>query len=77
MGIGIRFEDQARRGQSSSETCVRDLMSRDVTTLQVEQPLTAGIDHLLREEATAVPVVDAAGKLVGMVSYLDAIESLR
>jgi CBS-domain-containing membrane protein len=52
-------------------------MSTRVTTLQADQPLTAGTDHLLRDQPGSVPVVDGAGRLLGMVSYLDALSGRR
>jgi CBS domain-containing protein len=78
-GIGDpgRFRECRDSNDPPSATRVHDLMSRDVTTLQVDQTITAATDQLLRRQPGAVPVVDGAGKLVGMVSYLDALSGPR
>jgi CBS domain-containing protein len=78
-GIGDpgRFRECRDGNEPPSATRVHDLMSRGVTTLQVDQTITAATDQLLRQQPGAVPVVDGAGKLVGMVSYLDALSGAR
>jgi CBS domain-containing protein len=85
--VGLLTDEDLRRGtgdpgrlrecrdshESPSAIRVRDLISKEVATLQVDQSITAATDQLLRQRPGALPVVDGAGKLVGMVSYLDAL----
>jgi acetoin utilization protein AcuB len=65
---------------------VRTRLSAPVTTLMSTDLITAGretsveeiIDLFLEEKISAVPVVDEeSGELVGIVSYLDVLRSLR
>jgi CBS domain-containing protein len=78
-GIGDprRLRECRESSEDMSTSRVADFMSKGPTTLLADQPLTAGIDDLLHEEGGGLPVVDAAGKLVAIVSHLDAIQSLR
>ncbi len=51
----------------------RDLMSRDVVRVSPETPLRDVARVLLHHQLSAVPVVDATGAVVGMVSEGDLI----
>jgi CBS domain-containing protein len=51
-------------------------MSREVITVSQDAPVTSAIDHLVHERVGALPVVDAVGRLVGVVSYLDVIRTM-
>jgi CBS-domain-containing membrane protein len=52
---------------------VKDIMTEDVLTVQTDTPVTA-VAHLFREKAiSGVPVMDEAGKLVGIVTEVDLI----
>ncbi len=51
----------------------RDLMSRDVVTVQPDTPLREVARILLQHQMSAVPVTTAAGDLVGMVSEGDLV----
>jgi len=51
----------------------RDLMSRDVVRVTPETPLRDVARTLLHHQLSAVPVVDATGAVVGMVSEGDLI----
>lgn len=54
----------------------RDVMSTDVTTIREDQSVEELI-HLFRvSHFTGVPVVDAAGKVVGVVSETDILRAL-
>jgi Zn-dependent protease/predicted transcriptional regulator len=46
---------------------VRDVMTRDVETVGVDLPLADLLQKMLRERHLGYPVVDAAGRLVGIV----------
>jgi CBS domain-containing protein len=56
---------------------VAEVMSKPALTVQSEAPIDAAIERFVHDNVGAVPVVDADGKLVGMVSYLDVIHALR
>ncbi len=51
----------------------RDVMSADPACLRDDEPLSAALRKLLRRRASGAPVVDAAGKLVGIVSEHDIL----
>lgn len=50
---------------------VQDLMTRNVSTVTPDTPLTAIADLLLNSHISGVPVVEPGGKLVGVVSEAD------
>jgi CBS-domain-containing membrane protein len=49
----------------------RDLMCRDVKTIAAETPLREAVQQLARWEIHGAPVVDDAGRCVGMLSVSD------
>ncbi|MBB5801165.1 CBS domain-containing protein [Saccharothrix ecbatanensis] len=52
---------------------VRDLMTRDVVTVSPESPARDAAALLATKGFTALPVVDGAGTLVGVVTETDAL----
>lgn len=52
---------------------VSEVMCREVATVRPESPITQVIEILLERDFTALPVVDGAGKVVGMVSDSDLL----
>lgn len=56
-----------------TETVVRDLMTEDVFAVLAEDPLGTVCDLMIRHHVRHVPVVDAYGKLVGLVSHRDLL----
>jgi CBS domain-containing protein len=56
---------------------VGEVMSRPAVTLKQDAPFTAAVDRFLHDQIGAIPVVDETGRLVGIVSYADAISALR
>jgi CBS domain-containing protein len=50
---------------------VADLMTRDVLTVQPKTPLSVAIKLLVDRHISGLPVVDDAGKLVGVISESD------
>jgi acetoin utilization protein AcuB len=58
------------------EAPIGQVMSSDVITVQPETDLREVIDLLLDHKIGAVPVVDAEGGLVGIVSYVDLLRVL-
>jgi CBS domain-containing protein len=77
IGDPRRFlEDEAARGRLG-RTRVEVIMSRSSVKVVEDAPATVVVDHLIHERMGALPVVDAAGRLVGIVSYVDALQALR
>jgi CBS domain-containing protein len=58
-----------------SSTPVRDVMSTGVITLRPDQTFEEAADTLAEHEIGAAPVVDGAGKLVGLLRDEDLIVS--
>ncbi len=52
---------------------VKEIMTTKVVSIGPETPFKAVIDHLVRAEVSSLPVVDASGKLVGLVTEADVI----
>jgi len=52
---------------------VSEVMCREVATVHPDSPITQVIEILLDKDFTAVPVVDDAGKVVGMISDSDLL----
>ena len=53
----------------------KDVMRREVFTVQEDQPVEAVIEVLVREHIQGVPVLDAEGRLVGVVTQQDVFFS--
>jgi CBS domain-containing protein len=52
----------------------REVMTSPVTTIRLGTPVPMAVALLLEAGVTAVPVLDSAGRLVGILSVLDLIE---
>jgi CBS domain-containing protein len=52
---------------------IRDVMSEDVLTATVDTPFKVLVEQLLLEGVSGVPVLDAAGRVVGVVSAADLL----
>ena len=63
----------ARFKEGLPDVPVSEVMRREVVTVQPDSPLTEVVELLLDKDFTAVPVVDGAGKVVGMVSDNDLL----
>lgn len=57
----------------TATTPVREVMTTDVVAIGVAQPLTRAVEVLVKHRFTALPVVDAEGKLLGVVSEADLL----
>jgi CBS domain-containing protein len=53
---------------------VRELMTRDLAMLRDDESIGAVLRKLLRRRVSGAPVVNAAGKLVGIISEHDLLE---
>ena len=70
-------KDRAGRLQVEASVVVADAMTRDPITLRPSDGLKMAIDQLLTHSFNAVPVVDDAGRLVGMLTTKDLLKVLR
>jgi acetoin utilization protein AcuB len=55
---------------------VSSLMTTDVVSVDTEADVAEVIDLMLDNKIGAVPVVDADGELVGIISYVDILREL-
>ena len=53
------------------------LLSGPPVTVQSDLPVDDLIDRMVAERVSALPVTDAAGELVGIVSYVDVLRAAR
>jgi len=60
-----------------ASSMVRDVMTRDVVTVQRDTPLREIVELLERHRVSAVPVVDRRGFVQGLVSEADLLPKLR
>lgn len=69
--------DPARFAETGdSSLAVRDAMTPNPVTVPEHRPLREIATELIEDDIGALPVVDDAGKLVGIVSYVDALRAL-
>jgi len=54
---------------------VADLMQRDVRTIRPDDTLTEAVEMLADGHVTALPVVDALRRVIGVVSATDILEA--
>jgi CBS domain-containing protein len=52
---------------------VKDIMTAPVIGIQPEMPLASAVEVMLRERISGLPVIDAGGNLVGMLSEGDLL----
>lgn len=55
---------------------VSELMSNDVLTIRADAPLTQAFAEMRLGRVRHLPVVDAKGKLVGLLSHLDVMKTM-
>jgi acetoin utilization protein AcuB len=63
--------------QAALDAPISSIMSSDVIAVEVEADAAEIVDLMLDRKIGAVPVVDAEGTLVGIVSYVDLLRELR
>ena len=56
---------------------VADIMSSNVFSVEEEDDVSDAVELMLENKIGAVPVVDADGALVGIISYVDALRAAR
>ncbi len=58
------------------DTNASDIMTRNVQTMKVGTSLEEVLKMLVNRKITGMPVVDAAGKMVGVVSEYDVLKQI-
>ncbi len=74
-GDPVQFA-QSVSGEGAQLLTVRDAMTPVPLTIHPERPLRDLATELADEKVGAVPVINTDGKLVGIVSYVDALRAL-
>lgn len=59
------------------EEAVSTVMTSDVLSVDAETDAVEIIDIMIEHKVGAVPVVDADGALIGIVSYMDVLREVR
>jgi CBS domain-containing protein len=73
-GDPVRFAE-AREGDDT-RVRVRDAMATTVVTVRGDRPLAEVANELVDERFGALPVIDGAGRLIGVISYVDVLRAL-
>lgn len=73
-----RLPPEAEGNGSVLDLRVAEVMSADPLSVSPDTDVGELIDHLVEHKVGAVPVVDEeSGELVGIVSYIDVLRTLR
>lgn len=56
--------------------CVGDFMAKDLVVFTPDTDIYVAIDTLVKSEISGAPVVDDAGKLIGIISQKDCLRTL-
>jgi acetoin utilization protein AcuB len=62
--------------QTALEAPISSIMSSDVVSVELEADIAEIVEAMLERNVGAVPVVDADGSLVGIVSYVDILRNV-
>lgn len=76
IGYALHGLDQESPASELAERRVGNTMTRDVLTASPGQPITEIAAELMGRAISALPVVDADGRLVGIVSIVDVLRGL-
>jgi acetoin utilization protein AcuB len=63
--------------ETALKTRIGDIMTTEPVFLAPDDDLQDAIDLLIEQKFGAIPVVDEAGGLVGIVSYIDVLRCFR
>ena len=74
-GDPVRYME-SREAEGARMLSVRDAMAPTALTIHANRPLRDLANELADEKIGAIPVVDMDGKLLGIVSYVDALRAL-
>lgn len=72
--VGIAQYGERTVGQMRFDLQVRDVMTSDVRSIKAEASVRQAVEALIDQAFRALPVVDDAGRLVGVVSNSDLVE---
>lgn len=77
--VGILSDRDLRevRSPRAMETPVSQIMTTNVLSVEDTESLRAAIDTMLEYKVSALPVVNSAGQLQGILSYVDILRTLR
>ena len=59
-----------------ASTAARQIMTTPVVTVAEDRPLSEAVDQMLKNKLKRLPVVDAGGKLVGVLARLDVFRTI-
>ena len=74
-GDGVGKGGRAREARFLEETFVRDVMHTDVMTVHPEEPVGEAAKLMLQNGFGVLPVVDADGMLVGILTENDIVRA--
>jgi CBS domain-containing protein len=72
-----RAADLPRTDLVDLDAPVSSIMSSNVISLEADDDLEKAVELMLEERIGAVPVVTPSGRLLGIVSYIDALRAYR
>lgn len=75
LGIPAVVEPESGSSQTL-EKGVAEVMSSDVLSVDTEADASEVVELMLEHKIGAVPVVDADGVLVGIISYIDVLRAI-
>lgn len=75
VGDPVRYVE-SREGDGARDLSVRDAMVPAALTVHSNRPLREVANELADEKVGALPIVDMDGKLIGILSYVDALRAL-
>ncbi len=73
---GAAVERELRRLELESPMTAADLMTRDVVTVRPETSLAAAGRLMAEQRLNPLPVVDAGGRVVGIISRVDVLRTV-
>lgn len=80
MRLGLLAESDKAKVSAVLETLAskqaRDVMTQPAVTIEDDKPATEAVDLMLEKNVKRLPVVDSAGKLVGILSRSDVFHSI-
>lgn len=71
--VGMLSDRDLLRARDS-RTKVSEVMSRDVTTVTTTTPAAVAAERMLRDKHDALPILDEAGRLVGVLTSTDLLD---
>ena len=72
--VGLVSAKQLLASVGRSETIIRDLMKRDLITVEATEDSSEAADAIARYDFLAVPVVDEEHRMLGIITYDDVID---